>query len=144
MSAHEIRQQARRQWLRGKRQRHGPEFLAGEKDGTTDPLQDLMVFGYAARQFSRSEPVGDRVGLIDIPLSDGSQILVDRYDIRHLLSPSTIVKLANSESLCELPDPELNEQRFATLAADEEDTRDDDPIVAALPSPLALTFAVPD
>ncbi|KAJ2017531.1 hypothetical protein GGI14_002933 [Coemansia sp. S680] len=148
MNAHKIRQQARQQWLRGKRQRHGPEFMAGQTDGTEGHLQNLMVFGYAARLFTRSEPVGDKISLLDLPLSDGSQIQVDRYDIRHLLSPSTIANIAGSEPICELPDPELNEQRFAALAADEEDTCDD-PIVAAPPSPsppppLVLSFAVPD
>ncbi|KAJ2258143.1 hypothetical protein GGI13_000686 [Coemansia sp. RSA 455] len=148
MNAHKIRQQARQEWLRGKRQRHGPEFMAGENDGSEDHLQNLMVFGYAARLFTRSEPVGDKISLLDLPLNDGSQIQVDRYDIRHLLSPSTIANIAGSEPICELPDPELNEQRFATLAANEEDTCDD-PIVAAPPSPsppppLVLSFAVPD
>ncbi|KAJ2732089.1 NADH:ubiquinone oxidoreductase [Coemansia sp. BCRC 34962] len=143
MNAHEIRQQARQKWLQGKRQRHGPEFLAGDDDGTEDPLQHLIVFGYAARLFARSEPVADDIGLIDLLLSDGSQVLVDRYDVRHLLSPPTIVAMAGSEPMCKLPDPELNEQRFAALAADEEDSCDD-PIDAAQPLPLVLKFAVPD
>ncbi|KAJ2871232.1 hypothetical protein GGH93_004987 [Coemansia aciculifera] len=149
MNAHEVRQQARRQWLRGKRERHGPEFMAGENDGTADHLQHLMVFGYAARLFSRSEAVGDKIGLIDLSLSEVKQIQVDRYDIRHLLSPSTIVNIAGSEPMRELPDSGLNELRFAALAVSEEDTYDD-PIVTAPPSPppsalpLALTFAVPD
>ncbi|KAJ2061424.1 hypothetical protein GGI17_003105 [Coemansia sp. S146] len=147
MNAHELRQQARQQWLRGKRKRHGPEFMAGENDGTADHWQHLVVFGYAARLFSRSEAVGDKISLIDLPLSEVKQIQVDRYDIRHLLSPSTIINIAGSEPLRELPDPELNELRFAALAVSEEDICDD-PIVAAPPSPsplpLALTFAVPD
>ncbi|KAJ2448362.1 hypothetical protein GGF42_005132, partial [Coemansia sp. RSA 2424] len=116
MSAHQIRQQARQQWLRGKRQRYGPSFLAGEDDGTTDHLKNLAVFGYAARQFSRpKEPAGGKIDLIDLPLSDGSLMQVDRYDIRHLLLPSVVASQANSEPAHELPDPSTNKLRFATL-----------------------------
>ncbi|KAJ2631440.1 hypothetical protein GGF44_003947 [Coemansia sp. RSA 1694] len=116
MSAHQIRQQARQQWLRGKRQRHGPSFLAGEDDGTTDQLKNLAVFGYAARQFSRpKEPAGGKIDLIDLPLSDDSLMQVDRYDIRHLLLPSVVASQANSEPVRELPDPSTNKLRFATL-----------------------------
>ncbi|KAJ2683743.1 hypothetical protein IWW39_005328 [Coemansia spiralis] len=143
MNAHEIRQQARQKWLQGKRRRHSPEFLAGDNDGTTNPLQHLMVFGYAARLFARSEPAVDNIGLVDLSLSDGSQILVDRYDVRHLLSSSAITTLAGSEAMSELPDPELNEQRFAALVATDEDSSDD-PVDVAPPLPFVPKFAVPD
>ncbi|KAJ2742207.1 hypothetical protein GGI20_004650 [Coemansia sp. BCRC 34301] len=117
MSAHQIRQQARRQWLRGKRQRHGAGFLAGEDDGTTDYLQDLVVFGYAARLFSRTkEPTGDNIGLIDLSFGNGSVIHVDRYDVRHLLSSSTIASQATASPARELPDADIDALRFATLA----------------------------
>ncbi|KAJ2476888.1 hypothetical protein EV174_004787 [Coemansia sp. RSA 2320] len=115
MNTHKVKQQARQEWLKRKRQVHGPDFLAGDDDGTNDNSQDLIVFGYSACLFSKHDSTRDTVGLINLPLNDGSLASADRFDIRHLFLPLSAVNNTGVKNLNCLPDPELNDQRFLTL-----------------------------
>ncbi|KAJ2856134.1 hypothetical protein J3B02_001782 [Coemansia erecta] len=124
MSAHQIRQAERQKWLRSKRQKHGSDFLPGQDDGTHDSLAELLVIGYSAHIFRPKAENGiseSETGLIDLGLSSSHSsigpIIVDRYDIRHLLSETQLdlCLAATSNKTETLPDPELNVFRFSTL-----------------------------
>ncbi|KAI8319017.1 hypothetical protein GQ54DRAFT_56408 [Martensiomyces pterosporus] len=112
MNAHQIRQQGRRQWLQRKRKQYGEGFMAGEDDGAGGDGSDLIVFSYGARLFPRAESV-EGVSLIPLETS-AEKILVDRYDVRHLLGPGSAAESTYSTS-DPLSDPHLNALRFAAL-----------------------------
>ncbi|KAJ2158240.1 hypothetical protein GGF46_003917 [Coemansia sp. RSA 552] len=74
--------------------------------GHMSDKHELVVRGYSARVFSASR---DKVDLIEA--ASEPSVRVDRYDVRHLIRP-----LSESPGSAGLPDPELNEKRFAALA----------------------------
>ncbi|KAJ2726763.1 NADH:ubiquinone oxidoreductase [Coemansia sp. Benny D115] len=126
MDAHQIRQRGRQEWLQRQRQRYGPDFRAGEDDGTQDDGHPgHTVFGYAAKLFKRQTPEepskdleASHRGLIELATfaENTPPIMVDRYDIRHLLTDH-LDGHSEHTTIGSLPGPELDTRRYAALYA---------------------------
>ncbi|KAJ1959659.1 hypothetical protein GGI12_004223 [Dipsacomyces acuminosporus] len=119
MDAHQIRQQGRRRWLQRKRKQYGEDFRADEDDGTGGSSSDFIVFGYSARLFKRSED-SKKLGMIPLGTATNAPVLVDRYDIRHLLGPGSMQLPRNARDDTDkstLSDPRLNALRYESLGS---------------------------
>ncbi|KAJ2550746.1 hypothetical protein EV175_003954 [Coemansia sp. RSA 1933] len=85
------------------------------QNGAEDDVQDMALFGYSARIFSEEEaPLSSRIGLISLEgKPHGMPVLVDRYDIRHLVSLLSVSERSASSVISD--GGKLDDLRFATL-----------------------------